>query len=380
MALPARWRSTSAPSAAADAAHLAGHAQCHRRRRQFAAHPGGDGGLSRQESQAGLQDHFRQAPAPELPGKIKAQQDAGRVDIDLVLTGTDALSAGIDQKLWIPIATDYAAELPKLEDIYLPGALKMQGLAQNQAVCVVFCPAGPIIEYMPDAVKTAAEDRAGAARLGEGAPEPLHLCAPGQFRPRPHLPAGPALHPGRQGPEGPEGRLGQDLGLSDRARQVHRVLPDRHRRRDEGAGRRLARHDRLASRLGPQPAHPRRGAEGSRGRHAGGLPLGHRRAVLGIPKGVSNDKLAVLLDMTKYMLTQAGAGDDLRQGLFLSRPGGEGRAAVDGAGGQPEADRGIHPARLRQGDRRGSVGGAAAGGQAGLCVPALGPAGRLARK
>ena len=37
---------------------------------------------------------FTKAPAPELPGKIKAQQDAGRVDIDLVLTGTDALSAG----------------------------------------------------------------------------------------------------------------------------------------------------------------------------------------------------------------------------------------------------------------------------------------------
>src|SRR5574338_213169 len=40
---------------------------------------------------------FTKAPAPELPGKIKAQQDAGRVDIDLVLTGTDALSAGVQQ-------------------------------------------------------------------------------------------------------------------------------------------------------------------------------------------------------------------------------------------------------------------------------------------
>ena len=97
---------------------------------------------------------FSQAPAPELPGKLKAQQDAGRVDIDLVLTGTDALSAGIDQKLWIPIVTDYAAALPNLQEIYLPGALKMQGLAQNQAVCTVFCPAGPILEYMPDQVKT----------------------------------------------------------------------------------------------------------------------------------------------------------------------------------------------------------------------------------
>src|SRR6202012_5904101 len=97
---------------------------------------------------------YSQAPAPELPGKIKAQQAAHRVDIDLVLTGTDGLSAGMDQKLWTPVVTDYASVLPKLEDIYQPGAWKMQGLAQNQAVCVVFCPAGPILEFMPDAVKT----------------------------------------------------------------------------------------------------------------------------------------------------------------------------------------------------------------------------------
>ena len=39
---------------------------------------------------------FTKAPAPELAGKIKAQQNAGRVDIDLVLTGTDGLAAGIE--------------------------------------------------------------------------------------------------------------------------------------------------------------------------------------------------------------------------------------------------------------------------------------------
>jgi putative spermidine/putrescine transport system substrate-binding protein len=97
---------------------------------------------------------FSQAPAPELPGKIKAQQDAGRVDIDLVLTGTDALSAGIDQKMWVPLATDYTDVLPDLNAIYQPGALKMQALAQGNAVCVVFSPAGPLLEYMPDVVKT----------------------------------------------------------------------------------------------------------------------------------------------------------------------------------------------------------------------------------
>ena len=59
---------------------------------------------------------FSQAPAPELPSKLKAQQAAGRVDIDLVLTGTDALSAGIDQNLSVPLVTDYAAVLPKLQE------------------------------------------------------------------------------------------------------------------------------------------------------------------------------------------------------------------------------------------------------------------------
>jgi putative spermidine/putrescine transport system substrate-binding protein len=97
---------------------------------------------------------FSKAPAPELPGKIKAQQDAGRVDIDGVLTGIDTLSAGVEQKLWVPLLPDYAANLPKLDDIYLPGAKQMQALAANQGVCIVFCPAGPLLEYHPDRVKT----------------------------------------------------------------------------------------------------------------------------------------------------------------------------------------------------------------------------------
>src|SRR6266542_2268438 len=40
---------------------------------------------------------FTKAPAPELPGKLRAMQNAGRMDIDLVLGGTDILAAGIDQ-------------------------------------------------------------------------------------------------------------------------------------------------------------------------------------------------------------------------------------------------------------------------------------------
>ena len=126
-----------------------------------------------------------------------------------------------------------------------------------------------------------AEEHTGTAGLGQGASQAVHLRATRQFGARPNVPAGPALSAARHGPDGPQQRLGQDLGLPRRTRQVHRILSDRHWRGDEGAGGRLPRHDRLASRLGPQPAHPWRGAEGGAGRHAGRLPLGNRRAVPG---------------------------------------------------------------------------------------------------
>src|SRR6478752_9700489 len=96
---------------------------------------------------------FTKAPAPELPGKIKAQQAAGKVDIDLVLTGTDALSAGLDQGLWIDLAA-HKSELPNLEQILQPQAFKMQGLAKDQGVVITYYPSGPLIEYMPDKVPT----------------------------------------------------------------------------------------------------------------------------------------------------------------------------------------------------------------------------------
>src|SRR5438270_4642204 len=98
---------------------------------------------------------FTKAPAPELPGKLKAMQAAKRVDIDLVLTGTDALAAGIEQGLWTPIRPTYAAKFPNLLQNYQEPAAKMQELAQNQGVVVTFMPAGPLLEYNPAKVKQA---------------------------------------------------------------------------------------------------------------------------------------------------------------------------------------------------------------------------------
>jgi len=114
---------------------------------------------------------YSKATAPELVGKIKAQQNAGRVDIDLVLTGVDGLANGIDQNLWVPVLPTYANRVPGMND-YQPGAAAMQKLAGNFGVTVTYYPSGPLIEYLPAKVPNppkTAEDLLAYAKANPGA-------------------------------------------------------------------------------------------------------------------------------------------------------------------------------------------------------------------
>ncbi|WP_089177210.1 extracellular solute-binding protein [Bosea sp. AS-1] len=96
---------------------------------------------------------FTKATAPELAGKLKAQQQAGRVDIDFVLTGNDALAAGMEQNLWLEIFPKYADRFPALDKLYIPGAYAMQKMARGQAMVLDWYPSGPLLEYDPAKVK-----------------------------------------------------------------------------------------------------------------------------------------------------------------------------------------------------------------------------------
>lgn len=105
--------------------------------------------------------NFSKAPQPEIPAKLKAQQAANRVDIDLVLTAYDGLSLGTEQGVYQQLLPTHAAALPKLDDIYLDPARSIQALTKGFGVVVTYCPYGPLLEYMPDRVKnvpTTAED------------------------------------------------------------------------------------------------------------------------------------------------------------------------------------------------------------------------------
>jgi putative spermidine/putrescine transport system substrate-binding protein len=95
---------------------------------------------------------FTQATAPELSARIIAQQNAGRSDISMVLTGSDGLSAGIEQDLWLQLLPEFQSLLPNLDEILInPGA---QDLAEGFGVNVVFGNYGPTFTYNPEMVET----------------------------------------------------------------------------------------------------------------------------------------------------------------------------------------------------------------------------------
>jgi putative spermidine/putrescine transport system substrate-binding protein len=264
--------------------------------------------------------NFSQAPAPELPGKIKAQQAAGRVDIDLVMTGTDGLSAGIAGNLWIPICTDYAAVLPDLKSIYLPGALKMQGLAMDQAVCVVFCPAGPIIEYMPDAVKTPPKTAAALLDWAKAHPKRFLYARPANSGPGRTFMQGLPYILGDKDPMDPKDGWEKTWAYLVELGKTIEYYPT-------GTGavmKELAEgsRDMIASHVG-WDLNPRILGVVPKEAAVGTLEGFHwvtDAQYWAIPKGVAPDHLAVLLELTKYMLGKPAQAMTYDKGYFYPGP------------------------------------------------------------
>lgn len=126
---------------------------------------------------------FTKAPAPQIPGKIQAMQKANRVDIDLVLTGSDALAAGIEQGLWLKLLPDLQAQLPGVMENYTTNAAAMQGLANGQALLVATGNSGPMIEYNPAKVKDVPKTAEELLKWCEANPNKLIYARPANSGP-----------------------------------------------------------------------------------------------------------------------------------------------------------------------------------------------------
>ena len=179
---------------------------------------------------------FTKAPAPELPGKLKAMQGAGRSDIDLVLGGLDILSAGLEQSLWEPVLPNHAAKFPGVKENYSDPARKMQELAKDQALAAVFMPAGPLVEYNPDKVKAPPTTPAALLAWCKANPNKFVYARPANSGPGRTFIMGLPYLLGDKDPKDPVNGWDKTWALPEGTQFLHRVLPDRHRHRDEGAG------------------------------------------------------------------------------------------------------------------------------------------------
>lgn len=94
--------------------------------------------------------NYTTTTSPEMPGKLKAQQNAGRVGVDVVLLGPDSLAAGVSQNLFTKLWPDYKDGLPDLENNYLDNAKKLWKNAEGQALIYDTGTYGPLLEYLPD--------------------------------------------------------------------------------------------------------------------------------------------------------------------------------------------------------------------------------------
>jgi putative spermidine/putrescine transport system substrate-binding protein len=92
---------------------------------------------------------YTSAPAPNMAGKLQAEQQGGDSTTSLVLSGTDGLSAGIDTGVLEKLVPNFEDRFPGLMENYLPAAADMQGLAEGYGIELVYYPSGPLLEYDP---------------------------------------------------------------------------------------------------------------------------------------------------------------------------------------------------------------------------------------
>lgn len=265
---------------------------------------------------------FNKATSPELPGKLQAEESAGHLDIDLVLSGTDALSAGIAQNLWIKLVPDHQDALPDLGSIYLDAANKMQALGQGYGVVVSYYPSGPLLEYMPDAVADAdvPKDAAGLLAWAKANPNQLIYARPANSGPGRTFIMGLPYLLGDSDPKDPVNGWSKTWAYLKELGQNIEYYPTGTGAvfKELGEGTRSMTVTTTGWDINP--------------RVLGTVPKEAKVAKLDgfhwvcdahyalIPKGISDDKLAVLLDVIKYLLTPAAQAFTYDQGYFYPGP------------------------------------------------------------
>jgi putative spermidine/putrescine transport system substrate-binding protein len=263
---------------------------------------------------------FTTATAPELAGKVKAQQQANRLDIDLVLTGTDGLSAGIAQGLWLQLLPNLGAKFPGLEQNYLAPAAKMQDQAQGQGVLVNYYPSGPLLEYDPARVPDPPQSAEELLQWAKANPGRFMYAQPANSGPGRTFLMGLPYLLGDADPRDPVNGWDKTWAYLKELNQYVEYYPSGTK--DTMSALSDGSRDIIATTTG-WDINPR--ALGTVPKDVEVTALDGMHWVtdahyMVVPKGIAQDKLAVVLDLMKYLLEppqQALAYDD---GYFYPGP------------------------------------------------------------
>jgi len=263
---------------------------------------------------------FTKAPAPELPGKLKAMQAASRADIELVLGGLDILSAGIEQGLWEPILPGHADKFPNVKANYLPAAAKMQELAKDQALAVVFMPAGPLVEYNPAKVKEPPTTPAALLAWCKANPNKLVYARPANSGPGRTFLMGLPYMLGDKDPKDPVNGWEKTWAYLKELNSCIEYYPTGTGivMKELGEGTRdmtvtVSGWDINPRALGIVPKEYKVAAFDN-------LTWVNDTQYLMVPKGVTGEKLAVVLDLMKFLLEPTQQAMTYDKGYFYPGP------------------------------------------------------------
>jgi putative spermidine/putrescine transport system substrate-binding protein len=273
---------------------------------------------------------YTKAPSPELAGKVKAQQDAGRLDIDLVLTGNDALSAGVEQGLWVKLLPGYVKKFPGLEANYLPPAVNMQKLAKGYGVVVTYYPSGPLLEYAPDRVSTPPTTAAGLLAWAKAHPGRFMYARPANSGPGRTFLMGLPYILGDKDPKDPVNGWSKTWAyLGQLGKYIDYYASGTGQTMEElGNGSR----DMIATTTG-WDINPRVLGTVPKGVEVGAFAGFHwvtDAHYMVIPKGIAADKLAVVLDLMAWMLKPRQQALAFDEGYFYPGPAVKG-VTIDAA-------------------------------------------------
>ncbi len=185
-------------------------------------------------------------------------QDAGRSDIDLVLTGAVSLAAASSRACWIKVLPEHAAKFPDAAR-QLPARRAQRCRSSRKARRSSSRSCRPVrcSSTTPTRSSSCRRRRRSCSRGARPIRTGSIYARPANSGPGLTFLMGLPYLLGDKNPKDPVNGWDKTWAFLKELEQLHRVLPDGHRRDDEGARRRLARHDGDDDGMGPESAHSR---------------------------------------------------------------------------------------------------------------------------